>query len=173
MTFTTSFQHLKHLTSIDLSGNDIGNNIDRLEQILCDQEPQSVLSRLNLSNSNLDRLPNLTELGSLEVLDVSSNHIKSLATLESNSLTTLTADQNEISVLDFDPERVPSITGVTFGPTEFVHFSILQKVSSGDLQLSISHQHKQTLLVPPPHLLNRPEDLEKYVSCKRNQSQSV
>ena len=53
---TPSFQHLSNLCSIDLSRNLIGNDIERLETVLS-QSQGTPLSDLNLSDTNLKRIP--------------------------------------------------------------------------------------------------------------------
>ena len=148
--------------TLDLTGQDVGSQ--RLQVIL--DNPNSVsLTRLNLKQSNLKVVPDLTNLVNLEHLDVGSNLIESLKGLENKSLKTLVADGNLFSVLDFDPSRVPSLEEVSFGSEacQLVSFQILQKASLGVPRLKLSGMGTQTLIIPPPDILETPKELEAYV----------
>ena len=148
--------------TIDLTGHDVGS--ERLQVIL--NNPNSVsLTRLNLKRSNLAVVPDLTNLVNLEYLDIGSNFIESLKELKNTSLKTLVADGNLFSVLDFDPSRVPSLEEVRFGSEkcQMVSFQILQKASTGIPMLKLSEPGTQALIIPPPDILEKPEELEAYV----------
>ena len=91
--------------------------------------------------------------------------IGSLKDLENKSLKTLVADGNLFSVLDFDPSRVPSLEEVSFGSDkcQIVSFQILQKASTSSPTLKLSAPGMQTMIIPPPDILEKTEDLKSYV----------
>ena len=162
MRHVPSFQHLSKLARINLSGNQV--DIDRFQEIIDDYE-NSQVTHLSLCNTNLNRIPVFSNLKHLTDLEISGNSISSLQNLENPSLKRLVASGNQFSVLDFNPDKVPSLTDVFFGSQKcnYVSIQILQKCPTRPLKLKVSDEGRQHLMIPPPDVLERVEDLETYV----------
>ena len=168
MSRTLSYQHLCHLTDINLSGNPVGEDLGRLQQVIDTSNCTMSLCHFNLSDTGLKRTPGIVNFSGLKVLNISNNSIESLEKLENNSLENLIVDGNNFPVLDFCPEKVPCVTKVSFGSEtcKFVSFAILRKALSSTLTLNLCDDFKHNLFVPLPNILNDKEKLEKYVNSR-------
>ena len=164
---TPPLKQLNKLTNVDLSGNHIGNDLDKIGDTSSKYYAQPI-SVLKLSNTKLKRIPDVMNLPSLKVLDVSNNHIRSLSNLESESLCNLNVTENECPVINLNPEKVPKLSEVMFGSTSsnFVTFSVLKRVANNQVRLIVAEKHKISVLVPPPNMLENTESLKKYLKCK-------
>ena len=166
--YLPSFQHLSKLKEIDLSGNEIGSDNERIQIVRNPEDNLPFLTKVNLNNNCLTELPDLTNLASLEYLAIENNNVQSLADLQNKNLETLCVTENPCPVLDFDPEMAPSLNLVTFGSKmcQFIDFPILLKASTGQLTLQVDGLYKQYLMVPPPDALENIRDLSEYVQSK-------
>ena len=164
---TPPLQQLNKLTNVDLSGNHIGNDLDKIGDISSKYYVQPI-SVLKLSNTKLKRIPDIMNLPNLKVLDVSNNQIRSLLNLESESLRNLNVTENECPVVNLNPEKVPKLSKVTFGSanSNFVTFSVLKRVANSQVRLIVAEKHKTSLIIPPPSMLENTESLKKYLKCK-------
>ena len=135
---------------------------------MVDNNEVPFLSHINLSNTGLTYLPNLINLQNLEQLNVNNNNIQTMAKLENASLKELLAMENPIPILDFETDKVLSLTQVAFGSNtcKLVNFSTLQKASTGEITLSIPDQYKEFLIVPPSGILDDVQQIQEYVQCK-------
>ena len=167
MSHIPSYKHLQKLVHVDLSGNHVEDKLDSIGDSSSSYHVQS-LSCLNLSQCGLKHLPGLTNLVELTELNVSGNQINSLHSLESRSLKTLILVDNPFPVLNFSPDKLPSLNNVMFGSetSHFVCFSVLEKVSNRKLKLEVTESCKQKILIPLPHTLSDMEKLEKYLKNK-------
>ena len=168
MTYVPAFYHMDHLTHVDLSNNRLGNYFEQLQEILDRPNSFPFLSRLNLSRNDLKALPNCSNMPSLNFLDISNNDILSLASLESKCLSHLLVNENPLDILDFDPQKLPSLIEVTFGSEEsrFVHFKIAEKASEGIINLRITSHGEQYLMFPRPQVLSNQEKLRELCQCE-------
>ena len=161
MTHIPRYKHLSKLVHVDLSGNHVENNLDIIFYTRS-------LSCLDLSNTGLTRIPDITDLVALVELKMCENQITSLHSLESKSLQILRVTNNPFEALNFNPARVPYLNKVEFGSgtCQFINFSVLQKTSSGEIKLQTTEDCKQNILIPPPHTLDDKEELDKYLRRK-------
>ena len=151
--------------TIDLTGQNVGS--EKLQIII--NNPNSVsLTKLNLGWSNLNELPDLTNLENLTHLDIGKNSMTSLKGLESKTLECLVAVGNSFPVLDFNPDKVPSLKEVSFGSEKCkcVSIEVLQKSLTRPLKLKLSDEGRQHLMIPLPNLLENPTELETYAHTK-------
>ena len=166
LTHMPSFHHLTNLTNIDFSGNNLGNDFDRLQGVI-NQNKTPYITKFNFSGNNLQKIPDLTTLTHLDTLNVRNNDITSLTSLENNNIKILKVEGNPLATLDFDPGKVPSIKKVMFGSlqTRYVNFSILQKVAMGIIELSLASEYEKSLFIPHPDLLKSQKELANYIKC--------
>ena len=164
---TPPLKQLNKLTHVDLSGNHIGNDLDKIGDTSSKYHAQPI-SVLKLSNTKLKRIPDIMNLPNLKVLDVSNNQIRSLLNLESESLRNLNVTENECPVVNLNPEKVPKLSKVTFGSTNsnFVTFSVMKRVANSQVRLRVAEKHKTSLIIPPPSMLENTDSLKKYLKCK-------
>ena len=161
--YAPAFNHLDSLTHVDLSNNQLGNNFEKLQEILDRPKSSPFLTQFNLSGNDLRAPPNCSNMPNLNSLDISSNDILSLEKLESKCLRHLIVHGNPFHVLDFDPEKLPSLIEVTFGSAKckFVRFRIVEKASVGKIDLRITSQGEQNLMFPRPQIMSNQEKLRE------------
>ena len=149
ITFSSPLPFKGHLMNLNLSGNDIGHNVDIVLKNL------PILQHLNLCDTKLIQTPRVVNMIDLVTLNIANNQITSLKDLESKNLHSLTTDNNLFETLDFDPTKVPALAEVYFGSEKckFISFPIIHKTLSGSLELEVSDVGKESLLIPPNTVL--------------------
>ena len=162
MTHTPLCPSLTKLHTVNLLGNNLGSGTGKFQDGI---NVLGAVTHLNISHCHLDQVPDVSQLVSLEFLDISHNAISSLHCLESMSLKRLVGNGNVFPVLDVDPTKVPLLADFSFGSEKcmFVDFHVLEKTSITDLKLQCSEEGKKCLMIPPPSLLNNRSELATYI----------
>ena len=158
----SEFPDTKHLSSLkEMYIED--NNIHNIE---CEKLSES-LEYISIAGNTIKSIPDLSSLPNMKKLILSRNKISSLITLDSKSLESLHIDDNPLSVLDFDVNKVPALIYVMFGSEvcQFVNYAILEKVAGGEMEVELNPHHASGLLMPPPDLFKNVQKLSKYIQC--------
>ena len=171
--YVPSIQQLPRLSHCDLSGNDFRNCAEKFQQVLEHEGNYFHLTHLNVGNTNMETLPNVSKLNHLEILNISNNPITSLENLESESLRTLIAREIRCQAIDFNPDMVPELEELCFSSNicEFICIAVLHIVATEKLKLNIPNECSQSLFIPPLGLLNSPTYLSQYLLSKEINAQ--
>ena len=164
MIFAPAFQQLANLTTIDMTGNRLGDDIERLQEII-NLSTTLRLTSLVLCRNKITDVPKFTKLLCLDKLDLAYNQITTLASLEHPNLMTLHVEGNPLLVLDLIPDHTPLLCEVSFGSEncQFVQFQILNQ---SKITLQLLDRYKSNLLIPHPNVLKSKEEMKNYFECQ-------
>ncbi len=140
--------------------------IKGLEQRFKLKELKSV-KELHIDGCGLEKIPNITTLPHLTVLDIRNNDITSMQAIPCpNHIKTIKLSGNLIPELNFNIKSLPDLENIQFGSeeTKYIQYSLLKELQSKGCNISVEVSFKQHLVFPHKKFLSNKEDIKKVCS---------